>query len=86
MDNPRMCPTCGESVMRPVETSEPGAETHELRTDDFDIDEALSHLETPEQDKTQTANPKGNSSDAENPDDTSSEEGRGLLERLRSLF
>ncbi len=82
--NPRTCPSCGDSVMRPVETSEPGAKNHEIRTNDFDVDQALSRLNTPEQATEEDPEPEDSTIDEL--DNTSSQDENDLLGRLKSLF
>jgi DNA-directed RNA polymerase subunit RPC12/RpoP len=43
--NPRRCPNCGHSVLRPVEVSGSSAESNEERTESFDVNEELDRLE-----------------------------------------
>ncbi|MFC7231108.1 hypothetical protein ACFQMM_06265 [Saliphagus sp. GCM10025308] len=83
LQNPRYCPQCGESVMRPVETSEPGSHQHELRTDEFDIEQALSRLDSLDRNHQKAATEQAAT---ERADKTVDEENRTLLDRLKSLF
>ena len=73
--------------MRPVELSEPGSQNHKLKTEEFDVDSALSELE--EMGSSQSENTDEADSDLEeqNSSKPSKEEDKtGFLSRLKSLF
>ncbi|QLG50605.1 hypothetical protein [Natrinema halophilum] len=70
--------------MQPVETSEPGTKKHEIRTDDFDLDQALSRLDTPDQ--TQREESTSEETAVDDSDDKSSDDENSLFDRLKSLF
>ena len=90
--NPKVCPVCGETVMKPVELSEPGSEQNSLATEDFDVDSALSELKgmkSPISEGTVgTSDSDKQGSNHESPSSESSEDsdGSGFLSLLKSLF
>ena len=90
--NPRTCPSCGETVMRPAELSEPGSNSNSLNTEEFDVDSALSELDemksSPSKNTTDSAsNSTNQEKDSLQSESTPSKENKGgILSRLKSLF
>ena len=91
--NPRTCPSCGEAVMRPAELSEPGDKVNSFKTEDFDVDSALSELEGMKSSRSEdTTETTSNEEDQEEnrqpsqPDSSEDPDNDGLLSRLKSLF
>lgn len=90
--NPRVCPSCGETVMKPVELSEPSSEQNSLATEDFDVGSALSELESMKSPRSEntvsTPDSDSQESDDESPSSEPSEssEEDGFLSLLKSLF
>lgn len=84
--NPRVCPSCGETVMRPVEVSEPGASGNRLQTEDFDLDSALSDLEDMKPSLSEGRQEQERGSDDNQNSDGGESVGRGLFSRFASWF
>jgi len=90
--NPRVCPSCGETVMKPVELSEPSSEQNSLATEDFDVDSALSELESMKSSGSEstlsTYKSDSQEGDQESPPSEPSEDSDdgGILSLLKSLF
>ena len=86
--NPRTCPSCGETVMRPVELSEPDSGDNSLQTEDFDVDSAISDLNdmksSPSEDTTGTTPDSTENNDPQQSSDSS--ETGGIISKIRSLF
>jgi hypothetical protein len=78
--------------MRPVELSEPSSEQNSLKTEDFDVNSALSELEgmKPQRSKdtVDTPNSESQESSQNSSSSESSEESNsgGFLSLLKSLF
>lgn len=89
VQNPRQCPTCGETVFHPVQTDAPGeSQTGEVRTEDFDVDEALNDIaeRRPDPDPEPEPPTESDSSSKSGDEDIDTSESGGLLARLRSFF
>lgn len=91
--NPRTCPSCGETVMRPVELSEPGSSNNSLQTEEFDVDSALSELEEMKpSDSKETTETISNSQNQKKdrrqsqPGSSADRDEDGVLSWLKSLF
>ena len=91
--NPRKCPSCGETVMRPVELSEPESSNNSLETEEFDVDSALSELEemTPSSSKETTRNISNSENQKRNRQQSQSgssadQDEDGVFAWLKSLF
>lgn len=76
--------------MRPVELSEPGGDEHQIETEEFDVQEALSNLsdtkEATTADKEASGEHNENPSVAQEESSEGSSDATGILSRLKSLF